>query len=166
MTAGIFKKDLMLSQAFRSFYFHLVWSTKDRKDFITEDMEERLYSYVGGILKNQKQELMTIGGTSNHVHLLISCNLTDKFTDLIRDLKAGSSQFIHQHYPEKKDFLWQRGYGAFTVSHSSVDKVAQYIQNQKQHHKKYSFEDEFLKLLGKHTRVIVPQLRSLRNPSS
>jgi REP element-mobilizing transposase RayT len=141
---------LKVAHSFRSYYFHLVWSTKDRKNRITEEIEDRLYAYIGGIIKNHQHSLLIIGGTSNHVHLLIAGNVLDKFSYLIRDVKAKSSIFISQNFPYQKNFAWQEGYGSFSVSHSSVDKVKQYIGNQKKHHEKISFDEEFLQLLGKH----------------
>jgi len=86
----------------------------------------------------------------DHVHLLIELNNLDKFSALVRDLKASSSGWIHKNFPELKDFAWQEGFGSFSVSYSSLDTVRLYIQNQKEHHKKMSFEDEFVRFLKLH----------------
>lgn len=88
--------------------------------------------------------------TSNHVHLLISLNTLDKFSFLIRDIKAKSSLWLHNNFSQYSHFLWQEGYASFTVSYSSLDSVRNYIENQEYHHKKFSFDQEYLQLLEKH----------------
>ena len=96
---------------------------------------------MGGIVKNhQGSQLLKIGGTTNHVHLLIVTNSLDKYTHLIRDLKAKSSLWVHHHFPQHQHFAWQEGY----------EKVKNYIEKQKEHHKVFSFEEEFLQFLEKH----------------
>jgi len=127
-----------MAHSFRSYYFHLVWSTKGRKDWITEDIQSRLYAYIGGIIKNHQQNLLCIGGTANHVHLLIVCNTIDKFSYLIRDIKAKSSLFIHQNFVQHQQFAWQDGYASFSISYSSLKAVKKYIENQEQHHQTFS----------------------------
>ncbi len=139
-----------MAQTFRSHCFHLIWSTKDRKDIISKEMQPRLFAYMGGIIKRHQGTLLKIGGTSNHVHLLIGTNSLDKYTHLIRALKAKSTLWVHEHFPMHKHFAWQGGYGSFSVSYSSHEKVKNYIENQAEHHKKFSFEVEFMELLEKH----------------
>ncbi len=138
-----------MAHSFRSHYFHLIWSTKDRRDLITEEIQSRLYAYMGGIVRNHQCSLLKIGGTANHVHLLIIASSLDKFTHLIRDLKAKSSLWVHHHFPQHQQFAWQEGYGSFSVSYSAHQTVKNYIENQEEHHKIYSFEEEFLYLLEK-----------------
>lgn len=137
----------MMSHSFRSYYFHLIWSTKNREAIITKEIQPRLYAYIGGIVKIHNATLLKIGGTSNHVHLLISINSLDKFSYLIRDVKAKSTLWVRQNYFKYQYFAWQQGYGSFSVSFSMHDKVSAYIANQEEHHKNLSFEEEFEGLL-------------------
>ena len=139
-----------MTHSYRSHYFHIVWATKDRKDLITFDIRDSLYAYMGGIVKAHHSYLLGIGGTTNHVHLLIASQIRVKFSDFIKEIKANSSLWIHKNFPQHYNFAWQEGYGSFTVSHSGVDQVKHYINNQEEHHKVFSFEEEYLKLLEKH----------------
>ena len=139
-----------MTHSFRSHYFHLIWSTKARANCITDEIKPRLYAYMGGIVKNYNASLIQIGGTSNHVHLLIVTKTLDKLTYLIRDLKSRSTSWVHQYFPQYKQFAWQEGYGSFSVSFSAHEIVKKYIENQEEHHKKFSFEEEFFQILEKH----------------
>ena len=138
-----------MGHTYSSLYFHVIWSTKDRKPIIKTSFRNKLYSYIGGIIKKEKTDLLSIGGISNHIHILIKTNTQNKISDLIQKIKGGSSAFINQTLPNEK-FNWQSGYGIFAVSISKVDTVKQYIVNQELHHKKISYENEFEKLLDKH----------------
>ncbi|MFI4937058.1 MAG: IS200/IS605 family transposase [Candidatus Berkiellales bacterium] len=139
-----------MTHSFRSHYFHLIWSTKNRANCITDEIKPRLYAFMGGIVKNHGASLVKIGGTSNHVHLLIVAKTLDKFTYLMRDLKSKSSSWVHESFPQHRYFAWQEGYASFSVSFSSYEAVKNYIENQEEHHKKFSFEEEFLLILKKH----------------
>lgn len=139
-----------MTHSYRVHYFHLVWSTKNRTSWIDNEIQDRLYSYLGGIVRNHKAKLIEIGGMSDHIHMLIELSLLDKFSDFIRDLKSCSSLWIHHTFPSKKDFAWQEGYGSFSVSLSALEKVREYICNQKQHHAHESFDQEYLKFLKHH----------------
>lgn len=134
----------------RVHFFHLVWSTKERKNLILPKMEERLYAYMGGIIRENGGSLLEIGGISNHVHLLIELSNLDRFTGLIRNTKSASTGWIKKEFPTNYDFAWQDGYGSFSVSQSNIDKTRKYIKNQKQHHQKQTFEEEYLKILVIH----------------
>jgi len=105
---------------------------------------------MGGILKSDRCVLMNIGGMPDHVHLIVSMHPQISLSDMMRALKAKSSKWVHETFPERRDFAWQTGYGAFAVSHSNVDKVAAYIRDQEAHHKRISFRDELIALLHKH----------------
>jgi putative transposase len=129
---------------------HLIWSTKNRDPLIHPSFESRLFDYLGGILRNHKHVLLAAGGMPDHIHLLIGQHPTDSISDIIRDLKTNSSGWIHQEIPTLKNFSWQTGYGAFSVSKSNELKVGNYIRNQKEHHREHSFEEEFLELLERH----------------
>ena len=102
-----------MTHSYRVHYFHLIWSTKNRTPWIEGEMQERLYPYLGGIIKNHKGKLIEIGGMPDHIHMLIELSLLDKFSHFIRDLKSCSSLWIHQTFPQKREFAWQEGYGFF-----------------------------------------------------
>ena len=138
-----------MSHTYSSIFFHIVWSTKDRTPIIETNLEKRLHSYMGGVIKNEKCDPIIIGGTPDHVHLLVRIPARYSIADLVRRIKTNSSKFINQLYPRMR-FLWQEGYGAFSVSTSKINIVKNYILKQKIHHKKNSFLDEFIKLLNKH----------------
>lgn len=125
---------------------HCVFSTKMRSDSIGDEVREPLFAYVFGIAKNLEIELLAIGGTANHLHLLIALSAKRSLSDTVRDLKANSSRWMSEN---GSAFAWQEGFGAFSVSPSQVGAVKQYIRNQAEYHKKRNFEEEFLLLLKK-----------------
>jgi REP element-mobilizing transposase RayT len=139
-----------MSHALRSHYFHIVWSTKGRRNWITSEIQTGLHRYIGGIVHNNKNHLMNFGGTGNHVHLLVAMNSIDKYSALIRDMKAKSCVWVRNNHPSLSFFAWQEGYGSFSVSSSRLEKITQYITNQEKHHKVFTFEEEFKELLHKH----------------
>jgi putative transposase len=137
-----------MSDSFTNLIYHIVFSTKSRQALINDETKPRLYEYIGGILRNKGGIALAIGGMSDHVHVLAKLRPDDSLSNVLRDLKANSSGWMHQVFPEMKDFAWQRGYGAFTVSASQVRQVSRYIADQEKHHQKHgSFRDEFMKLL-------------------
>ncbi|CAN5468446.1 IS200/IS605 family transposase [soil metagenome] len=137
-----------MSQSFTNLIYHIVFSTKNRQPLITVETEPRLYEYIGGIIRNKGGIALEIGGMSDHLHVLAKLRPDDSLSNVLRDLKANSSGWMHKIFPDMKDFSWQNGYGAFTVSASQIEKVREYIANQKKHHRKIgSFRDEFIKLL-------------------
>ncbi|MGE3467702.1 MAG: IS200/IS605 family transposase [Pyrinomonadaceae bacterium] len=130
------------------FLYHIVFGTKDRQPLIRPEWEHELYSYLSGIVKNCDGRSLAINGVSDHVHLLVRFGPRVAFSDLMREMKSSSSRWIRQkHHPK---FYWQRRYGAFTVSESASNAVRKYIRDQKEHHLKQSFEDEYKGLLLKH----------------
>jgi putative transposase len=138
-----------MAHSFRAHYFHLVWSTRNREPFIIEEIRCLLYAYIGGVIKNHNGKLLEAGGMPDHIHLLVGLKSPDDFSKLIRDIKTSSSLWINKNAPEKH-FAWQDGYGSFSVSYSSLDKVKLYIKNQEHHHKTSSFDKEYLQLLNLH----------------
>src|SRR5438093_4745116 len=104
-----------MPQSFAAVYVHVVFSTKNRSPMIRSDWRERLFQYIGGIVGNRRGELLAAGGTADHVHLLISLGREWSLADLLRDLKAGSSKWVHDNFPGDRDFAWQAGYGAFSI---------------------------------------------------
>ena len=139
-----------MASSHRVHFFHLVWSTKDRKNLILPKMQEKLYSYTAGIVRKTGGALLEIGGIANHVHLLVELSNLDHFTALIRNTKAASSSWLKQEFPECTTFAWQNGFGSFSVSYSQLDRTREYIKSQEEHHRSLSFEEEYVKMLTLH----------------
>ena len=129
-----------------SLHTHIIFSTKNRSPLIGSEWRGRLHAYLGGIVKGLGAVPLAVGGTADHVHLLVGTNSTHRLDYLLRDLKADSSKWIHDEI-RRRAFAWQKGYGAFSVSPSKVDAVKRYVANQETHHKRYSFQEEYMKLL-------------------
>jgi putative transposase len=126
-----------------------VFATKNRQPIISDDVKPRLYDYIGGTIRKQGGIALAINGMDDDVHVLAKLRADKAVSDVLRDLKANSSGWMKDVFPELKDFSWQNGYGAFTVSASQIEKVKEYIANQEEHHRKVgSFRDEFIKLLN------------------
>lgn len=134
-----------MAQSFCCNFLHIVFSTKNRANSI--DDPKKMWAYLAGTAKNLDIRNYGIGGTKNHVHLLLCMPVDIKTCDAISRLKSNSSRWMRE---QGKNFAWQRGYGAFSVSVSNLEKVVSYIANQEQHHRKRSFEKEFIALLEKH----------------
>ena len=131
-------------------YIHYVFSTKGREPYIVPELEKRLWTYMGGIARNNNMQALAINGTEDHTHVLLSLPSTITIAKAIQLVKGGSSHWVHQSFPEYQDFEWQKGYGAFSVSHYDIQKTINYIKNQKKHHAKQGFKEEYLKLLDEH----------------
>lgn len=129
--------------------YHAVFSTKNREPLIVHDIRPRLYGYVGGIVRNQGCSLLAIGGIEDHLHLLFRSRADAALSDLMRDIKGDSSEWVHTTFPSRP-FAWQEGYAAFSVSASARDKVIAYIENQEEHHRTRSFGQELRELLDAH----------------
>jgi len=136
-----------MSQSYTNLLYHLIFSSKERRPIITLDYKPQLYDYIGGILRGLGGISLGIGGVADHVHVLAKLGPTRALSDVLRDLKANASGWMHDVFPKMRDFSWQRGYGAFTVSQSNVVGVQRYIAGQEEHHKRVSFRDEFIQLL-------------------
>ncbi len=121
---------------------HVVFSTKNRANLITPEIEEGLFGYMHGIVENNKSKLILANGTTNHVHLLISLGKVLSISELVGDIKRDSSVWIKTKGSQFNNFHWQEGYGAFSVGQTQVADVVKYIANQKEHHKDKDFENE------------------------
>ncbi|KAF0248238.1 MAG: transposase IS200-family protein [bacterium] len=130
---------------------HFVFSTKRRQKMIDEEIRELLWEFIGGIARQNKAKMLAIGGIEDHVHLLMSLPSTMAVARAMNLIKGASSKWVHDNFPEHQDFQWQDGYGAFSVSLSNITSVTAYINNQVQHHKIKTFEQEFLAILNKHS---------------
>ncbi len=152
------KQGLNVSHSYSNLLCHCVWSTKDRQKFLSSPIfNNRIYKYIGGIIKNENGSLIEIGGMSDHIHLFFLIKPNVALASLMRVVKSKSSKFIRENQLACQTFAWQPGYGAFSVSVSQFDTVVRYIKNQKEHHKVCSFEEEYLKLLDKHGIVYAKQ---------
>ena len=129
---------------------HCTFSTKERYPFIEPNLESDLWPYVGGIARANRMKALAIGGTADHIHALLSLPAMMSFAKAVQLIKGGSSKWIHDNFPQQQKFAWQEGYGAFSVSVSQIDKTIAYIKNQKEHHRRRTFREEFLDLLKKH----------------
>jgi REP element-mobilizing transposase RayT len=126
-----------------------VRGTKGRYPFLTDPLKHQIYRYIGGIVRGEKSDLLAIGGMPDLVHLLVALNKNMTMPDLVRKIKANSSKFLNETRPNMK-FAWQEGYGSFSVSVSMLEVVKNYIDQQEEHHKKGSFEEEYIALLKRH----------------
>ncbi len=136
-----------MPQSYTNLIYHIVFSTKNREPLITAAVETRLHDYIGGTIRKQGGVALAINGMNDHVHVLAKLRADKAVSDVLRDLKANASGWMHDVFPELQHFSWQNGYGAFTVSASQIEKVREYVINQQQHHQKFGFRDEFAKLL-------------------
>lgn len=131
-----------------SLHYHVVFSTKNREPSIASAWRDRLHAYLGGVIREMVGVPEAIGGMADHVHLLVGLKATHRLSDVIRDLKRASSEWVHINFP-LPGFAWQEGYGAFTVSASNRADVAAYIARQEEHHRKRTFREEYLEFLRK-----------------
>jgi putative transposase len=138
-----------LPQTFTQLHLHIIFSTKHRAPLIHSSLQDRLWKYLGGIVSGERGHPIEIGGTEDHVHLLLTLHQSVAVSDMVRKLKTNSSQWFHENFPGIP-FWWQTGYAAFTVSHSALPAVKTYILNQAEHHKKMTFQDELRLFLKKH----------------
>jgi putative transposase len=136
-----------MSQTLTSLLVHLIFSTKDRVNIITPEVEPDLFAYMGGILKNQGSRLLDAGGTSDHVHLLISQSKNIALSALMEELKKSSSAWIKTAGRTFRDFHWQDGYGAFSIGQREMPELKRYIANQKEHHRLQTFQQELIQFL-------------------
>jgi REP element-mobilizing transposase RayT len=140
-----------MPQSLAQIYLHLVFSTKDRQPFLcNENLREKLHAYLVGICRNQKTPSLIVGGVEDHVHILCRLGKTIAIADLIRELKRDSSKWIKSENPELQPFQWQSGYGAFSISPGHVDVLREYIEIQQEHHRRFSFQDEFRRMCQKY----------------
>lgn len=143
-----------MAHTYPNVLIHCVFSTKQRRDIIPDELSEKLSMYFVGIGKGHEIPVLRAGGTANHSHLLILLPATMPLAKAVRILKANSSRWLSEH---GFDFDWQDGYGAFSVSASNVKAVRHYIEHQAEHHAKHSFDDEFVSLLRKSGLPYDPQ---------
>jgi REP-associated tyrosine transposase len=139
-----------MANTYSSLNYHFVFSTKNREPWLVQDIESRIWSYIGGIARQHNMSALQIGGIEDHIHALILAPPTIAPCQIAQYLKGASSVWIHDEFPQLKGFGWQDGYGAFSVSKSNLPEVVSYIQNQREHHRTRSFQDEYRELLKLH----------------
>ena len=136
-----------MANTYSNLFYHIVFSTKGRKDLIDRNVEERVWAYIGGIARKHQLIAIQVGGIENHIHVLILAKPKIAPSQIIQWLKGESSRWIRETFPELAKFEWQDGFGVFSVSKSNVPDVVEYIKNQREHHQKQTFEDEYLSML-------------------
>jgi len=139
-----------VAKTYTSLNYHFTFSTKNREPWIAQSIEDRIWSYIGGVARKHKLTALQIGGVDDHIHALVMAPPTLSPSQIAQYLKGDSSKWIHEEFPKLRGFEWQDGYGAFTVSKSQIAEVIKYIQNQREHHRKKTFQEEYLELLQKH----------------
>ena len=136
-----------MSHTFARIHIHLIFSTKERQKLIPKEMQPKLWSYMAGICHNKGIEPIAINGTDNHVHVLFHLPPTMALAKAVNLIKANSSRWMGEH---SRRFAWQDGYGAFSVSESNTGAVIKYIRDQEKHHRKRTYEQEYVAFLKKH----------------
>ena len=139
-----------MPSAFTQNFYHGIFSTKHRAHLITPELEQRLYPFMGGVLRDLRCTLLAINGMADHIHLLVRYRADLSHAEMLQQIKGRSSKWINATIPQPFHFAWQEGYGGFTVSKSVVPSVEAYIGRQKEHHKTQDFQTEFLQLLRLH----------------
>ena len=139
-----------MAGTYSQMYVMIVFAVKGRKNSIESNWEDRLHQYITGIIREKRQKLITIGGTSNHIHIFIGLNAGCHLPDLVREIKKSSTAFIQANHLSRFKFYWQEGYGAFSYSRSQIPTVSNYVLNQNEHHKKITFKEEYLAFLKKY----------------
>jgi len=136
-----------MANTYSQIYIHVVFAVKGRSNLISPKWKEEIYKYITGIVSNRTQKLLAINGMPDHVHLLIGLKPDICISDLIREVKSGSSKHINDNRFVAGKFEWQKGFGAFSLGHSQLDTIFAYIRNQENHHQKKTFLEEYVELL-------------------
>lgn len=136
-----------MAQSLSSVLIHLIFSTKNREPFITPAIEPELHPYLAKIFRELRSPSLAINGTSDHLHFLFALGRVISIAELVEEVKTGSSKWIKTKGREFRNFHWQRGYGAFSVGQAEVPAVKRYLANQKEHHKRVTFQDEYREFL-------------------
>jgi len=135
-----------MPSTYLSLHYHLIFSTKERHQFIVPSWRDRIHAYLGGTVRTLGGVPEVVGGTADHVHMLVGLRATHCLADVLREMKRSSSQWVHESIG-LAEFSWQEGYGAFTVSASRIASVKQYILKQEEHHRKRTFQEEYVEFL-------------------
>ena len=138
-----------MANTYTQIYVHVIFAVEGRYNLIKKQYKENIHRYITGIIQSKKQKVIAINSMPDHVHILIGIKPNMALSDLVRDIKAGSSKHINESRWIAGRFNWQEGFGAFSYSHSQLDVVAQYIRDQEKHHTRRRFQEEYMELLRK-----------------
>ena len=138
-----------MANTYTQIYIQVVFAVSSRLSLIRSEHKEEIHKYITGIIRNNGHKLIAINGMSDHLHILLGLKPDMALSNLVRDIKSNSSNFINERHLAQGKFGWQEGYGAFSYGHSQLDTIIRYIQNQEQHHNLRTFKDEYLMLLQK-----------------
>jgi putative transposase len=138
-----------MADTYSQIIIQLVFAVEERQSLIAPGRQEEVNKYITGIVRKQECKMIAINGIPDHIHVLIGLDPSLAISDLVRDIKSDSSEWINKKRWVKGKFRWQAGYGAFSYSRSQLDRVAKYVINQPAHHSKRSFKDEYMQLLRK-----------------
>lgn len=137
-----------MANSFIFMNIHYVFSTKNREELIDMELQQKLWPFMGGIARQNNMVAYAIGGTADHIHILLSLPGSISPAKAIQLIKSGSSKWIHENFPDKSGFAWQTGYAAFSISISNREKVIKYILHQEEHHRVVTFQQEYLSFLN------------------
>jgi REP element-mobilizing transposase RayT len=133
-----------MSDSYSQIYIQVVFAVQNRKALINPEWEEELFKYISGIVRNKGQKMISINGTSNHIHFLLGMKPNCRLSDLVREIKKSSNRFIKEKKYSRYPFNWQEGFGAFSYNDNQLSNVIRYIENQKQHHQSQTFKEEYI----------------------
>ncbi|MDP2387882.1 MAG: IS200/IS605 family transposase [Bacteroidota bacterium] len=138
-----------MPNTYTQIHLQFVFAVKHRENIIKREWKDELYKYITGVIQKNNHKLIAINGVADHIHILVGMRPNQSVSDLLQDIKAGSSKWISEKGFTKAKFEWQEGYGAFSYSKSHVKNVINYINNQEEHHRKKTFRDEYIEFLEK-----------------
>ncbi len=138
-----------MAGTYSQIYIQIVFAVQGRRNLLQKEWRDEVFKYMSGIIKNKGQKPIIVNGVSDHVHVFVGLKPSMMISDLVRDIKNNSSNFINDHAWVKGKFCWQEGYGAFSYSHSHIETVYEYILNQEKHHAQQSFKSEYMEFLKK-----------------
>jgi len=139
-----------MPQSLSNILLHLVFSTHQRTQWIADDWRDELHGYIGGIIRRHGSDLIAAGSVDDHIHLLFALPRTVAVAEIVKEIKSGSSRWVHDSPSRPHDFRWQSGYGIFSISPAHKAAVIQYIENQREHHRTTTFQEEYRRLLKKY----------------
>lgn len=138
-----------MAGTYSQIYIQYVFAVKKRANLLQKPWRDEVFKYISGIIKGKDQKPIIVNGVSDHIHIFVGLKPTMRISDLVRDIKNNSSNFINDNKYVKGKFEWQGGYGAFSYSHSHIEKVYRYIENQEEHHRIKTFKKEYIEFLKK-----------------
>ena len=138
-----------MANTYTQCYFHLVFAVKNRDALIKKVWKDEMEMYITGIVQNHRHKMLAIGAMSDHIHIFLGYNVNHLLPELVEEIKTSSNTFIKEKKLSEFKFEWQKGYGAFTHSHTQIDPVAKYVLSQEEHHKKKPFKEEYFEMLKK-----------------